>query len=45
MTTTTLVTMAVIMTLVWGGFIALAVTALRKESGKDADAGEPPRAG
>jgi hypothetical protein len=33
-TTTAWITMAVILTVVWGGFIALAVTALRKESGK-----------
>jgi hypothetical protein len=34
MTTSTLITMILIMGLVWGGFLFLLVTALRKESGK-----------
>jgi hypothetical protein len=34
MTTAAWITMAVIMAFVWGGFVLLLVTALRKESGK-----------
>lgn len=37
MQTITWITMAVILTFVWGGFAFLLVTALRKESGKPAE--------
>ena len=39
MQVSTLITMAMIMTIVWGGFAALVVVALRKERVKAADRG------
>lgn len=35
MTTSTIITMIFTMGIIWGGFLLLAITALRKESGKD----------
>lgn len=38
MTTATWITMIVVMGFVWGGFLAVLTTAIRKESGKAPDA-------
>ena len=38
MTTATWITMIVVMSLVWGGFSLVLLTAVRKESGKSGDA-------
>ena len=38
MTTSTWITMIVVMGFVWGGFAAVLLTAVRKESGKSSDA-------